>query len=91
MYAPAKRSLSPTLSLTMWFSASCIGITASKSPKASGLFRYSMSGTLSNPCGALSPLVHAELPSADCVQVVLSALSYMSSMWTSVPSSLSRT
>ena len=63
-----------TLSLITWLSAAWMGITASKSPKASPLLRYSMRGTRSNPWGTLSPLLQP-LPDSPCAQVVLSLLS----------------
>lgn len=76
-YASANLSLSITRSDITWLSASWMGMTPSKSPKASLLLRYSMRGTRSNPCGTLSPLLHP-LPDSPCVHVVLSALSYTS-------------
>ena len=76
-YASANLSLSMTLSVRTWLSAACMGMTASKSPNASLLLRYSMSGTRSNPWGTDSSLLQP-LPDSPCAHVVLSALSYTS-------------
>lgn len=51
-----------------------MGMTDSKSPKASPLFLYSMRGTLSKPWGTDSPF-DQPLPDSPCAHVVLSALS----------------
>ena len=89
-YASANLSLSMTLSLMTWLSAAWMGMTASKSPKASPLLRYSMRGTRSKPWGTDSPF-DQPFPLSPCAHVVLSALSYTSRKWICVPFSRSLT